>query len=105
MRVAGGVLTIITGAIVVILSIWITAVGAAFFFWGGGVALALGILGLILGVMGIVGGGYACSGRNFGLWLAGAICATIAAIIILSPLLALAIPGLVFIPIRRGEFV
>ncbi len=100
--IAGGILTILAGAVTIILALMVGSIGARFILGGG--ALALAIIGLILGVISIVGGGFACAGRNFGLSLTGGICATTAAIPVCRPVLLLAILGLVFIAVRRSAF-
>lgn len=99
-----GILSIIAGAIGVILGLVLALAGGAwgalvgFFFpvLGGAIAGAFAVP-LILGVVAIVGGAYALKRRFWGLALAGSICA-------LFGVWFLGIPAIIFVILGKAEF-
>jgi hypothetical protein len=94
----GGILSIVAGALQVIIGIVIAALGTA-----GGAFIGMGWLGalgapiIVLGVIAVVGGIYALRRRIWGLALAGSICALVGPWI-------LGIPAIIFIALAKNEF-
>jgi hypothetical protein len=116
---AGGVLSIIAGAIEVIGGLAAVAglvVGGILFDrihpflpmpwmqgdWSGTFLVpllgALAVPGLALGIVAIIGGAYALRRKSFGMSLAGAICA------VLSPTIILGALAVIFVAVSRKEF-
>ena len=101
--VAGGILSIISGVVSVVV-----AVSAVLFAYAptgqmgiSRLLLNVGIIGiplLVIGILAIAGGISALRRRRWGLALTGSICAVI------SPGILLGIPAVVLVAISRGEF-
>jgi hypothetical protein len=96
---AAGILTIIAGALHVILGIIIAAIGGITFLFGWAGVFATPFL--ILGIIAIVGGIYALRREIWGLALAGSICAIIPLIL---PWNILGILAVIFVSLGKGEF-
>jgi len=114
---AGGVLSIIAGALQVIGGLVLVGLMVGGLMWGGGhlppqipwmpgewygtyILPLLGIVGvpvLALGIVAIVGGVFALRRKSFGMALAGAICA-------LFPIVILGILAIIFVAVSRKEF-
>jgi uncharacterized OB-fold protein len=96
---AAGILSIIAGAIGLIIGITVAAlvetVGALTGFWGLG---AIGAPLIVIGIISIVGGVFALQRRIWGLALAGAICA------LMWPVTGLGIPAIIFVALSKNEF-
>jgi hypothetical protein len=96
----GGILSIIAGAIAVMVGLWAIRRGEfvlrMMWHWRWEV---IGVIALILGIVAIIGGVFAIRRRVWGLALAGAICA------LFPPHLGvLGILAIVFISLSRNEF-
>jgi len=113
---AGGVLSIIAGALHIIAVAVLAGLAAAGLIWGGfhpfpympwiyehlGFLIPAGLIGvgvflLALGIVAIVGGVFALRRKSFGMALAGAICA-------LFPIVILGILAIIFVAVSRKEF-
>ena len=105
LRIAGGVLLIICGAITFILGILTAIGGGVLLYYGTGLLIVFGVVATILGLMGILGGAFACAGKNWGLALTGAICEMLSPIFVLWPMFFIAILPLIFISVSRKAFV
>jgi len=112
---AGGILTIVAGALQVIFGVAVTGLVIGFTIWGriayfplrwmpGGrfevlLVPTIGIVAvpvLILGIVAVVGGAYALRRRSLGMSLAGAVCAL--------PTVVLGIPAIISVAVSRKEF-
>ena len=99
MPTTAGILSIIAGAIDVIIGIVVAGV-SEIVSWGAGF-FGLGIIGvplIALGVVAIIGGYFALRRRVWGMALAGAICALI------WPLSILGILATIFVALSKQEF-
>jgi hypothetical protein len=94
-----GILTIIAGALHVVLGIIIAAISGITFFLP--LTAIFGAPLLILGIIGIVGGVYALRREAWGLALAGAICAFIPLIL---PWNILGLLAIIFVSLGKHEF-
>lgn len=101
-----GILSIIAGAMGLIVGTVIALLGGAFAWLLGLVPMVPDLLTLsfipliILGIVAIVGGIYALRRRVWGLALAGAICA----FLIPPPITVLGILAIIFVAMGKGEF-
>ena len=112
---AGGVLSIIAGAVEVIAVLVLAGLAATRLIWGGSypfppmpygpghviqilplALIPLGVFFLGLGVVAVIGGVYALRRKSFGMALAGAICAL--------PMIILGILAVIFVALSRKEF-
>jgi len=100
-----GILSIISGSLTVIIGLIVTALGTALggllgmfgLFGIGGAIAGMSAIPIILGIVAILGGIYALRRKNWGLALAGSICA-------LFPGWILGIPAIIFLVLSKGEF-
>jgi len=92
-----GILSIIAGALQVIMGIVIAGVCSIGWFFGIGWLSAIGAPLVILGIIAIVGGIYALKRKIWGLALAGSICA-------LFGFTILGILAIIFVIMGKGEF-
>ena len=95
-----GILTLIAGALNVIVGILLIAVIEAVGFYTG--FLGLGAIGaplIVIGVVSIVGGLFALQRKTWGIALTGAICALIP-----PPVIILGILSIIFLALSRQEF-
>ncbi len=94
-----GILSIVAGAIGLIIGIVVAALGETIGmmagFWGWG---AIGAPMIALGIVAIVGGIFALQRRVWGMALAGAICALI------WPMTILGILAIIFVAMSKKEF-
>jgi hypothetical protein len=97
-----GILSIIAGAIQVMIGIVVATLIAAFggivWFFGIGWLSATGAPLIVLGIIAIVGGIYALRRRVWGLALAGSICALV------GPWFILGVLAIIFVSLGKGEF-
>ena len=94
-----GILSIVSGAIDVVLGIVVAVFGGIIgALFGMGWLGAVGAPLIILGIVAIVGGIYALRRRVWGLALAGSICA------IIGGNLYLGIPAIIFVILGKDEF-
>lgn len=103
LRLAGGILLILWGVAMFIFGMLLTLYGGWMLLFGASLFLIVGITGTVIAVLAVLGGVFACTGKNYGLLMVGAICALIPAVLLVWPLLV-AIPALVFVVIRRETF-
>jgi hypothetical protein len=114
---AGGVLSIIAGALHIIVVLVLAGLAAAGIIWGGSHLfpympwmqehlaflipaglIGVGVFLLALGIVAIVGGVFALRRKSFGMALAGAICA------LLGPTVLLGLLAIIFVAASRKEF-
>lgn len=100
MPTTAGILTIVAGAIDIILGIMVAAVAEVFGIFGGFRGLgAIGVPMMVIGVVAIVGGIFAIRRRVWGLALAGAICA------LFPPHIGvLGVLSIIFVALSKKEF-
>ena len=95
-----GILSIVAGAISLVVGIVVAALGETMGmwagFWGWG---AIGAPIIAVGVVAIIGGIFAIQRRIWGLALAGAICALFP-----PPVIALGILAIIFVAMGKEEF-
>lgn len=100
-----GILDLVAGVIGVIVGLIVAAIGGLVTFFIGGVGAAYGAVATILAVVPIVGGFFAIKKRKWGLVLTGSICALVAGILLLNPLIIiLAIAAIVFTILGKNHF-
>jgi len=117
MPLAAGTLAIVSGIIGCIGGIVIAVVGGFVggmlsllgLGWLGGIGIAVGAIPVILGIVAIVGGASALRRKSWRLALGGSICALVAGILIINPLVvplavALAIAAIVFTILGKKHF-
>lgn len=93
-----GILSIIAGAIAVIIGIVVAVIGSfGWFFWMPWFS-AIGAPIIVVGTIAIVGGIYALKREIWGLALAGSICALI------GPWFILGLLAIIFVSLGKGEF-
>jgi hypothetical protein len=114
---AGGVLSIVAGALHIIVVLVLAGLAAAGLIWGGfhpfpyipwmqehlGLLIPAGLIGvgvflLALAIVAVVGGVFALRRKSFGMALAGAICA------LLGPTILLGVLAVIFVAASRREF-
>jgi hypothetical protein len=104
LRIAGGVLLILCGVITFILGILVAVGGGIMVYYGTGLVIIFGVVATILGLLGILGGAFACAGKNYGMALTGAICEMLSPIFVLWPMFFIALIPLIFIAVSRKAF-
>ncbi|MBA7505622.1 hypothetical protein ES706_04298 [subsurface metagenome] len=105
MPLTAGILDLVAGAIGVIVGIFVALIGGLATFFVGGVGATYGVVAIILAVVPIVGGVFAIKRAKWGLVLAGSICALIAGMLLLNPLIIiLAIAAIVFTILGKKHF-
>ena len=95
---------IFCGVITFILGIMVAVGGGVLVYYGTGLVMLFGIVATILGLLAILGGAFACSGKNYGMALTGAICEMLSPIFVLWPMFFIAILPLIFIAVSRKAF-